>query len=214
MRTDHWPLFGLRVETPVLTLRYPDDEDAMAIADVAAAGVHDPAWMPFSVPWTDVAPPLLQRGSLQHLWRTRAEWTPQQWHLPMAVVVGGRVVGLQAMVAEQFPILRTVSTGSWLGRSYQGKGLGKEMRAAILHLAFAGLGADYALSRAFADNDASIAVTRRLGYDEVGRHLLVRRDAPAWMIDFRLPRSRWEQQRRGDISIVDLDPCVELFGAS
>src|SRR3954463_13529481 len=214
MRTDHWPLFGLRVETSVLTLRYPDDEDAMAIADVAAAGVHDPAWMPFSVPWTDVAPPLLQRGSLQHLWRTRAEWAPQQWHLPMAVVVGGRVVGLQAMLAEQFAILRTVSTGSWLGRSYQGKGLGKEMRAAILHLAFAGLGAEYAQSRAFADNDASIAVTRRLGYDEVGRHLVVRRDAPAWMIDFRLPRSRWEQQRRGDISIVDLDPCVELFGAS
>jgi len=159
-------------------------------------------------------PPLLQRGSLQHLWRTRAEWTPQQWHLPMAVVVHGRVVGLQAMLAEQYPILRTVSTGSWLGRSYQGKGFGKEMRAAILHLAFAGLGAEYAQSRAFTDNDASIAVTRRLGYDEVGRHLFVRRDAPAWMIDFRLPRTRWEQHRRDDITIVDLDPCLELFGAS
>ena len=79
-----------------------------------------------------------------------------QWHLPMAVVVDGDIVGVQAMLAEQFAVLRTVSTGSWLGRRYQGKGIGTEMRRAMLHLAFAGLGAEHALSRAFIDNDASI----------------------------------------------------------
>ena len=118
------------------------------------------------------------------------------------------------MLAERFAVLRTVGTGSWLGRIYQGKGIGTEMRAAVLHLAFAGLGADYALSSAFADNEASIGVTRRLGYEEIGRRLLVRRDAPAWMIDFRLPRSRWEEHRRDDIVIVGLDACRELFGAA
>jgi RimJ/RimL family protein N-acetyltransferase len=214
VRTEHWPLFELRVDTPRLTLRYPDDDDAVALANLAAEGIHDPAWMPFSVPWTDVAPPMLQRGSLQHVWRTRAEWTPEQWHLPLAVVADGRIVGVQAMLGSQFPILRTVSTGSWLGRRYQGKGIGTAMRSAILHLAFAGLVADHARSRAFADNDASIAVTRRLGYEETGRELVVRRDAPAWMVDFRLSRARWEQRRRDDITIAGLDPCLEMFGAA
>jgi RimJ/RimL family protein N-acetyltransferase len=214
MKTDHWPLFGLRVQTPMLTLRYPDDDDAVALAELAAEGIHDPGWMPFSFPWTDVAPPLLQRQSMQYVWRTRAEWVPEQWQLPMAVVVDGHVVGVQGLLAEQYAVLRTVTTGSWLGRIYQGKGIGTEMRAAILHLAFAGLGAEYALSRAFVDNDASIAVTRRHGYEDVGRQLVVRRDAPAWMLDFRLPRSRWEQQRRNDITVVDVDACLELFGAT
>jgi RimJ/RimL family protein N-acetyltransferase len=214
MRIEHWPLFGLRVDTPRVTLRYPDDDDVAALAELGAGGVHDPGWMPFTIPWTDIAPPLLQRQSMQYMWRTRAEWVPEQWHLPMAVVAEKRIVGVQAVLAERFAVLRTVSTGSWLGHIYQGKGIGTEMRAAMLHLAFAGLGADYALSSAFVDNDASIGVTRRLGYEEVGRRILVRRDAPAWMIDFRLPRVRWEEQRRDDIVIVGLDACRELFGAS
>jgi RimJ/RimL family protein N-acetyltransferase len=132
----------------------------------------------------------------------------------MAVVVDGDIVGVQAMLADQFPTLRTVSTGSWLGRRYQGKGIGTEMRSAMLHLAFAGLGAEHALTRAFIDNGASIGVTRRLGYEEAGRELVVRREAPAWLLGFRLPRLRWEQVRRDDIVIVELDACLELFGAS
>jgi RimJ/RimL family protein N-acetyltransferase len=214
MKTEHWPLFGLRIETPRLTLRYPDDDDVAALAGLAAAGVHDPSWMPFLIPWTDVAPPLQQRLSMQFVWRTRAEWRPEHWHLGMAVVVDNHVVGVQALLAEDFAVLRTVSTGSWLGRIYQGKGIGTEMRTAIVHLAFAGLGAEYAQSRAFVDNEASTGITRRLGYEEVGRQLVVRRDAPAWIADFRLPRSRWEQQRRDDITLTGVDACRELFGAS
>jgi len=212
MFTMHWPLFGLRVDTPRLMLRYPDDDDAVVIAELAGEGVHDPGWMPFSIPWTDVAPPLLQRNSLQHIWRTRASWTTDDWHLPMAVIVDGHIVGVQALTAEQFPVLRTVATGSWLGRRYQGKGIGTEMRAAILHFAFAGLGAEYGASRAFADNEPSIGVSRRLGYEEVGRHLMVRRDEPAWMIDFRVTRAQWEEHRRDDIDIVGLEACGDLFG--
>src|SRR6185312_6461241 len=125
----------------------------------------------------------------------------------------GDIVGVQDVQGERFALLKSVATGSWLGRRYQGKGIGTEMRAAILHLAFAGLGAEYASSGAFADNDASIAVSRRLGYDEVTRRRVVRRDAATWMIDFRLERTRWEEQRRDDIVIVNLEPCLEMLGA-
>jgi RimJ/RimL family protein N-acetyltransferase len=214
MQTVHWPLFELRIETPRVTLRYPDDDDVVALAELAAAGVHDPSWMPFSIPWTDVEPPLLQRSSLQYIWSTRAQWSSERWHMPMAVVVDDDIVGVQGIEAEQFAVLRCAKTGSWLGRRYQGKGIGTEMRAAILHLAFAGLGAEYASSSAFADNDASIGVSRRLGYEEVARRRVVRRDAPAWMVELRMSRARWEEQRRDDIAIINLEPCLELFGAT
>lgn len=49
-----WPLNDLVVSTPRLTLRYLNDELSEQIAELAAAGIHDPATMPFSEPWTDV----------------------------------------------------------------------------------------------------------------------------------------------------------------
>src|SRR5262249_50634712 len=120
VKTSHWPLFGLRVSTPRIDLRYPDDEDCVAVAELAARGVHDPSAMPFSVPWTDVEPPLQQRFTLQHLWLMRAQWTAEQWHPPMAVLYDGKIVGVQAILAEHFSTLRAVATGSWLGTVYQG----------------------------------------------------------------------------------------------
>ena len=62
MITDHWPLFGLRLLTPRLELRVPDLTELAQLADVAAAGVHDPASQPFVVPWTDGTPAEVVRG--------------------------------------------------------------------------------------------------------------------------------------------------------
>jgi RimJ/RimL family protein N-acetyltransferase len=212
MLSTHWPLFGLRVTTPRLQLRYPDDADSATLAELGAQGVHDPDFMPFQVPWTDVPPPRQQREALQYMWRTRASWVPERWALPMAVVVDGTIVGMQAADGTDFPTLRAVSTGSWLGASYQGKGIGTEMRAAILHLAFVGLGADYAHSAAFDDNPASIAVTRKLGYEEEGTRRVVRRRVSARQILFRMSREQWQRIGRDDIQIDGLEPCLELFG--
>jgi RimJ/RimL family protein N-acetyltransferase len=208
-----WPLFGLRVVTPRVVLRYPDDDDAFALAALAAGGVHDPSTMPFLVPWTDAEPKDLVRGTVQWVWRQRAEWTATRWHLPLAVVVDHEVVGVQSLEATDFATMREVGTGSWLGRRHQGQGIGKEMRAAALHLAFAGLDAVYANSGAFHDNHASIGVSRALGYEEAGRRRALRRDRPDWVIGFRLTRERWEQGRRDDIRLEGLEPCLELFGA-
>lgn len=84
------------------------------------------------------------------------------------VLHDGRVIGTQDIVAKEFAISRSFSTGSWLGREFQGKGFGREMRAAIPHLGFAGLGAKEADSEAFIDNQASLGVSRSLGYDPNG----------------------------------------------
>jgi hypothetical protein len=67
MSSEHWPLFDLIVRTPRVELHYPNDDDVDALADLAARGIHDPTVMPFLFPWTDVAPPLQQRNTLQAL---------------------------------------------------------------------------------------------------------------------------------------------------
>jgi RimJ/RimL family protein N-acetyltransferase len=207
----YWPLFDLRIRTPRLEVRLPDDDDIMVLAGLAG-DIHDPATMPFTSPFTDAPSPQRERSSLQWWWRQRAEWSPERWWFTGAVVVDGELVGVQDLHAEQFAALRTVSTGSWLGRSHQRQGIGKEMRAAVLHLAFAGLGAVEAYSGAFHDNLASLATSRALGYRLNGEEVALRRNVPDRIVNLRLDRATWEARRRSDIRIEGLEPCLELFG--
>jgi RimJ/RimL family protein N-acetyltransferase len=209
----HWPLFGLRVVTPRLEIRLPRDEDLAGLLEVVAEGIHDPATMPFLNPWTDAPPAERTRSSLQWWWGARARWTPEEWNYTGAVFVDGRPVGVQDLMAQQFPKLGVVKTGSWLGRQHQGRGLGKEMRAAVLHLAFEGLGAREAESGAWADNAASIAVSRALGYRESDGGLALRRGQPDRLAGFTLVRDEWLARRRDDIVIEGLEPCLAMFGA-
>jgi RimJ/RimL family protein N-acetyltransferase len=212
MITDHWPLFGLRLLTPRLELRVPDLTELAALADVAIAGVHDPDRQPFVVPWTDGTPAEVVRGTLQYHWRMLGQWAPENWSLHFVTVLDGQVIGTQAIDARNFATLREVGTGSWLGRAHHGKGLGREMRAAVLDLAFTGLGAQWATSEAFADNAASYGVSRKLGYtdDGIARHVV--RGEPVVGRRLRLDRDGWAAARTVDVRIEGLEPCLPMFG--
>lgn len=212
MANPHWPLFGLRVRTPRLELRYPDDDLVYEIAMLAGRGVHPPDEMPFSVPWTDAPLDELHRNTCQFLWRQRAEWRADRWSLNLAVLVDGTPVGLQDVAAADFATRRVVGTGSWLGLAHQGHGIGTEMRSAVLHLAFAGLDADAAETCAWHDNRRSIGVTVRNGYSLVGEMLPLRRRLRTPMYEYRLWRSGWETRRRDDITIEGLERCRPMFG--
>ena len=193
-------------------LRYPNDLDLDELADVAAGGVHPPESMPFGVPWTDAEPDAMRRGLLQFHWRNRSALHADAWWIELVVVVDGAVVGVQGVWADHFPALRSVTTGSWIGQAWQGRGIGTEMRHAILHLAFAGLGAQEALSGAWHDNEPSLAVTRKLGYVPNGERLALRRGAPDITTMHRLSRERWQAVAREDITVHGLDPCLPLLG--
>ena len=209
----YWPFFELRVTTPRIELRYPDDDDLTALAALGAKGVHPPEMMPFTIPWTDVPSPERERNTLKHFWGERAALSPEGWSLPMVTVRDGEVVGMQALSSQgDYRVTKAVGTGSWLGMAHQGQGIGKETRAAILHLAFDGLSADVALSGAYTDNPASIAVSRALGYEDNGIYFGSRRGKPARQHMFRLMREDWEQRRRDDIVIEGLAPCLPLLG--
>lgn len=210
MGNPYWPLFDLRVRTPLLELRGGTDEDLVALARLAGGGIHDPGTMPFLTPWS--VRPDVERSVLQWHWRQRGAWSPAAWELPFVVFAGGKVVGTQGVGASDFLVTRAVRSGSWLGRRYQGRGLGTEMRAAMLHFAFAGLGAETAMSGAFLDNGASLAVSRRLGYEDDGYEIRNRDGEPAREVRFRLERAVWEKQRRDDIVMEGLEPCLPFFG--
>lgn len=210
---EQWPFFGLTLTTPRLTLRYVDDERAAALMDLAAsAGVHDVDVMPFTVPWTRSEPPRLQQQGLQHHWLVRAQLTAQEWDLPFAVYEGDRLVGSQSIGAKSFLVTGTVSTGSWLARAEQGRGIGKDMRAAVLHLGFAGLGAERAETLAFGDNASSIGVTRHLGYAENGCEVVDREGKPVRQLRFVLERAGWQTRRRSDVEILGLEDCLGMLG--
>ncbi|MEY2473301.1 MAG: hypothetical protein QOK28_2630 [Actinomycetota bacterium] len=214
MAHPYWPLFDLSIRTPRVELRYPDDELVIRAVDVARNGIHDPATMPFGFPWTDAKSPEFERNSLKHWWKSRADHTPDSWNLNFVVLVDGEVVGSQGAVAAKFGTLRQAETGSWLGQAFQGQGIGKEMRAAVLHFLFDGLGAQRAISGAWHDNPSSLGVSRALGYEDNGVEFRMRRDKPDRLIHLLLTREQWEPTRRDDIEIIGLDGCRDMLIAT
>ena len=208
-----WPLFDLRVHTPRLELRYVDDEMAAELALLAANGIHDPGFMPFNQPWSIEPSPVLERNTMQHYWRFRAETSPASWHLNLATVVDGVVTGTTSLFAHDFPSLRQFETGSWLGREFQGRGIGKEMRLASLQLGFVGFGAEFATTGAFDDNGPSLGVTGRLGYTATGRDRRLRQGQPAMIHRFEMTRADFlARLRRDDISLHGVDECLPVLG--
>jgi RimJ/RimL family protein N-acetyltransferase len=208
-----WPLFGLRLRSEHLVLRLPRDADLPAFIDLAKAGIHPPDEMPFGVAWSVVPSPAFEHGFLQHHWGMRASWTPEAWTLNLMVEMDGRAIGTQTLAAKDFAIHRTVDTGSWLGQAFQGRGFGKEMRSAVLSLAFDGLGARVAESSAFLDNLASGGVSRALGYAQNGRGSLAPQGVGRETQRFRMTVDDWRSRPRPPVEIDGLEACRELFGA-
>ncbi|MFE4481302.1 N-acetyltransferase [Kitasatospora xanthocidica] len=213
MIIDHWPLRGLRVSSPRLELRLPTEDELAEVADVAARGVHPPEERPFLTPWGELPPAERARHVVQLHWRRLGRWSAQDWALNLVAFHEGRPVGIQDMRAKEFGVRREIVSGSWLGLEFQGKGLGTEMRAAMLHLAFAELGTRSARSLSFADNHSSLAVSRRLGYrgDGIDRDVLDGRVVVSQRL--RLTPEAWAGHARTPVTVTGLDEgCRALFG--
>jgi RimJ/RimL family protein N-acetyltransferase len=160
-----WPPFGLTLTTPRLTIRPVLDADIPAAVAAARSGVHEPGKSPFSIPWTELPEDELAPNMAQWYWRCRANFTPESWTLLLAIWHNDEFLGVQDIAAKNFKTLKTVSTGSWLKQSAQGRGFGKEMRAAVVSYAFDHLNAEVAESEAAAWNGQSLGVSISLGYE-------------------------------------------------
>ncbi|HJW21363.1 MAG TPA: GNAT family protein [Candidatus Limnocylindrales bacterium] len=209
---DIWPLYNLRLRTGELTLRVPTEAELPAFVAVADAGIHPPEEMPFGIAWTDLPSPERERSSYQWWMRARADWSVDDWFLTLGVWVDGRPAGFQDLRAKDFRILRTVGTGSWLGRSFQGRGVGKLMRQAVLGLAFDHLGAEVAVSGAFIDNPASNRVSLGIGYEPDGTTRAAPRGVPREQQRFRMTLAGWRARPRPEVVVEGLASCLEMFG--
>ncbi len=176
MLTDIYPLYALRITAGPLELRVVRDEDIEPLVALAEDGIHDPAAMPFSVPWSAAPADELPLSMAQHYWSSRAGQTRAAWSLECVVRRDGEVVGIQAIDTKDFLVTRTGETGSWLARRFHGQGIGTLMRQVICEVAFDRLGFHEVTSGAFADNPASRAVSRKVGYRENGYSREKRRD--------------------------------------
>ena len=107
--------------------------------------------------------------------------------------------------------MRTVRTGSWLGRPFHGLGYGKEMRAGVLGFAFDGLGARVAETEAYLDNGPSNGVSRSLGYEPNGISEFAPGGVARTVQHFRMTAEMWRARPRP--RSLELDGCLDLFGA-
>jgi RimJ/RimL family protein N-acetyltransferase len=107
---------------------------------------------------------------------------------------------MQDLAGRHFSITKTVTTGSWLSQAYQGRGLGKEMRAAVLLFAFDHLGAEVAESDAAVWNQSSLGVSHSLGYRDTGIKRVVAR--PGELTEVQEVRLGREEFNRPDWNVA------------
>ena len=208
---DVFPPFGLRLEAGPLVLRPITDEVLPDLIELSLAGIHDPAEMPFSFPWTDA--PVAEQPSnyVRFHWGARSAWSPQLWDLELAVEYEGQLVGCQGFMTHDYLVTRTGETGSWLGRAFQGRGIGTLMRQAICAFCFDHLDAAEITSAAFVDNPASLAVSRKVGYQENGILRMTRRPGE-WQSSQRLVLTRETFVRGPELMVSGVEAFRKFIG--
>src|ERR1700735_114747 len=131
------PLLGLRITAGRVELRGMTDDLLGPLTDLALRGIHDPDFMPFSVPWSIAPADELPRNTAQFHWGQRASFSPAQWGMDLAVFFDGELVGSQGFSTKDFLVTRIGETGSWLGRGFPGCWPGTPAREGIWGFFFA-----------------------------------------------------------------------------
>ncbi len=138
---------------------------------------------------------------------------PPPWDDPSAfVVVDGEAAGQQDLTGNEFDAFGTVESTSWVSSDLRRRGIGHEMRSAILHLAFDGLGAAEAHSEGALDNAGSNVVSERLGYEPNGVAWATHQAKPVLGQRWRLDRETWRARRRDDITMSGVAECRQALG--
>ena len=203
-----FPPLGLRVTCGPLELRGIGENEVLALLEVVRGRIHTPEYMPFTFPWTDAPADELPLNYTQWWWRGMATWSRDAWALDLCVLWEGEVVGVQGVATQDFLTLRYGETGSWLGRRFQGRGIGTAMRQAMCALLFDHLGFEFITSAAFVDNPASLRVSEKLGYKDNGLSWQSRRGDASSTRRLLLLK---EDFLRGDPVVVEGDEAMRRF---
>ena len=211
MGNRYWPMFDVRLTTPDLHLRHLTEAD---LATLAAILPDDAEQDPASTSYPGLDRDRNRAVVLhQDYWRARGGWCPESWALSFGVFRHGELVGFQGLEGDDFARLRTVDSSSFLTHAARGQGLGKQMRAAVLALAFGVLAARFAITSAWSDNYPSLAVSRALGYVDNGATAHRRGETVAEMVHMRLTSEGWSRSGWEDRVVVEgFEECAAFFG--
>jgi RimJ/RimL family protein N-acetyltransferase len=206
-----WPLFDLRLRCRAVDLRPVREAD---LSELAALEPGD----------YEQDPRLEQFGGLsearnrrrlfhQGYWKALGTWSPSSWVLHMAVAHEGSLVGVQTLEGDDFTVLRTVDSASWLVPGVRGRGLGVAMRMAVLGLSFDHLGAVAAITSARLDNLASLGVSRRIGYTDNGVGFVAERSGRVLLRHLRLTAEQWRAAgHHREVTVDGFGNCRPWFG--
>ncbi|QNE32575.1 GNAT family N-acetyltransferase [Sphingomonas sp. NBWT7] len=163
------------IDTARLHLRRPDDRDVPAIID--AVGDAEVARRLSRIPHPYTAADA--RFFLDHV-------VPGEWVWAITRDGTDRMIGAVGLTPDG----ETAELGYWLARASWGEGIVTEAARAVVAYGFDTLGLPYILSNYFADNAASGAVLRKLGFVETGQGtrpcLMLGRDVAS--VEMRLER--------------------------
>ncbi|MEJ7755872.1 MAG: GNAT family protein [Nocardioidaceae bacterium] len=211
MSNRYWPMFDIQLSTPELELRHLTEADLASLSNVIP---DDAEQNPSSTTYAGLDA-RQNRGAVVHqdYWRARGSWRPESWALSFGVFRDGDLLGYQGLEGDDFVKLRTVDSSSFLAAPVRGRGWGKQMRAAVLALAFGPLGARFAITSAWSDNHASLGASRRLGYVDNGITVQQRDGQAGEMVHLRLSRETWMASGWPEQVVVSgMDECLAFFG--
>ncbi|GAA2476996.1 GNAT family N-acetyltransferase [Terrabacter carboxydivorans] len=212
MGASAWPLHGIRLRTADLDLRVMTEADLPELWELLPDDVE---MNPHATTYAGLDVPANRRAVLaQGYWRALGLWSPDDWALPFVVRRDGEVVGAQWLEGPDWRADHAVDSSSWLVPAARGRGLGKQMRAAVLALAFGPLRAEVAVSSAVLGNAGSLGVSRSLGYLDTHRSVL--EHSGETLQHVRLTRAAWARAGGADLAggtVVDgVAPALPLFG--
>ncbi len=183
-----WALHGIRLVTADLTLTVMTEADLATVLTVLPADVE---LNPHATHYGALDDDDNRRAVVvQGYWRALGLWSPTDWMLPMVARRAGAVVGVQWLEGPDYLSDRTVDSSSWLVPAARGRGFGRQMRAAVLTLAFGALRAEAAVSSAVMTNVASLGVSRSLGYEPTHTSVLAHSGETLQYV--RLGVRRWQ----------------------
>lgn len=160
-----WPPHALRITCASTELRVLRESDIPALLALKAEGVTQPGIpQPFVFPWHQRP----DEEAISYWYQRMAQNGRRDCTLAFVVRDHGEVAGMQDFSGEATQTLRSMETGSWLGRRFHGRGIGTRMRQMALAFAFDHLGMEEMRSGAHVENWASRRVSEKCGYQADG----------------------------------------------
>ena len=204
-----WPLHGIRLTTPDLALTAMAEPDLPLVLSVLPADLD---LNPHATTYAGLSRDANRRAIvMQGYWRALGLWSPSDWMLPFVVRRDGEVIGVQWLEGPDYLTDRTVDSSSWLAAGERGRGFGRQMRAAVLDLAFGPLQAEAAISSAVTGNAASLGVSLSLGYRTT--HTSVLPHSGEVLQHVRLERDEWRAgSAAGTTTVASVDAALPFFG--